>query len=94
MLKGQQDFTLLQIPAQTACWCHIWLLLPEKWLPKLLPELKGRKPAFPGQTGGDIVTSLSCKLLNTTSCQGPLPTTPSPHADTLEPGWDHWGRAP
>lgn len=28
------------------------------------------------------MTSLSCKLLNTTSCQGPLPTAPSPHADT------------
>lgn len=85
----KQDFILPQTPAQTVCGCHIWLLLPEEQLPRLLPEPKGRKPAFPGQTGGDIVTSLSCKLLNTTSCQGPLPTAPSPHADTLEPGWDH-----
>lgn len=91
---GQQDLTLPQTPAQTVCGCHIWLLLPEERLPRLLPEPKGRKPAFPGQTGGDIVTSLSCKLLNTTSCQGPLPTAPSPHADTREPGWDHWAGAP
>lgn len=68
--------------------------LAEKWLPRLLREPKGRKPAFPGQTGDDIVTSLSRKLLNTTSCQGPLPAAPSPHADALEPGRKHQARAP
>lgn len=40
------------------------------------------------------MTSLSRKLLNMTSCQGPLPTTPSPHADILEPGWERQARPP
>lgn len=62
--------------------------LAEKHLPRLLCEPKGRKPALPGQTGDDIVASLSCKFLNTTSCQGPLPTAPGLHADDLEPGWE------
>lgn len=53
--------------------------LTEKHLPRLLCEPKGRKPALPGQTGDDIVASLSCKFLNTTSCQGPLPTAPGLH---------------
>lgn len=57
--------------------------LAERQHPRLLRHPRGRKPAFPGQTGNDIVASLSRKLLNTTSCQGLLPTTPTYHT-----GWD------
>lgn len=70
------------------------LSLRKKQLPRLLCEMKGRKPALPGQTGDDIVASLSCKFLNTTSCQGPLPTAPGLHADDLEPGWECQAWAP
>lgn len=66
----QQDSILPQPPAQTVC---TPTSLTEKQLPRLLCKPKGRKPALPGQTGDDIVASLSCKFLNTTSCQGPLP---------------------
>lgn len=57
--------------------------LAERQHPRLLHHPRGRKPAFPGQTGNDIVASLSRKLLNTTSCQGLLPTTLTYHT-----GWD------
>lgn len=90
---GQQDSILPQPPAQTVCTPNS---LSEKQLPRLLCELKGRKPALPGQTGDDIVASLSCKFLNTTSCQGPLPTAPGLRADYLEPGWEcqAWAQSP
>lgn len=74
-----------QPPAQTVCTPNS---LTEKCLPRLLCKPKGRKPVLPSQTGDDIVASLSCKFLNTTSCQGPLPTAPGLHADDLEPGWE------
>lgn len=90
-LEGQQDSILPQPRAQVLCTPSS---LTEKQLPRLLREPKGRKPALPGQTGDDIVASLSCKFLNTTSCQGPLPTAPGLHADDLEPGWECQARAP
>lgn len=88
---GQQESILPQPPAQTVCTPNS---LTGKHLPRLLCEPKGRKPALPGQTGDDIVPSLSCKFLNTTSCQGPLPTAPGLHADYLEPGWECQAWAP
>lgn len=90
-LEGRQDSILPQPRAQVLCTPSS---LTEKQLPRLLREPKGRKPALPGQTGDDIVASLSCKFLNTTSCQGPLPTAPGLHADDLEPGWECQAWAP
>lgn len=89
--EGWQDSILPQPRAQAVCTPNS---LTEKQLPRLLCELKGRKPALPGQTGDDIVASLSCKFLNTTSCQGPPPTAPGLHADDLEPGWECQAWAP
>lgn len=89
--EGWQDSILPQPRAQAVCTPNS---LTEKQLPRLLCELKGRKPALPGQTGDDIMASLSCKFLNTTSCQGPPPTAPGLHADDLEPGWECQAWAP
>lgn len=41
-----------------------------------------------------MVASLSCKFLNTTSCQGPLPTAPGPCEDDLELSWECQAWAP
>lgn len=89
--RDGQDSILPQPRAQAVCTPNS---LTEQQLPRLLCELKGRKPVLPGQTGDDIVASLSCKFLNTTSCQGPLPTAPGLHADDLEPGWECQAWAP
>jgi len=93
MLRGTAGLCPVPVPCPN-CLPVPHLATAPPILPRLLRELKGRKPAFPGQTGDDIVTSLSCKLLNTTSCQGPFPTTPSPHTEALEAGWEGQAWAP